>query len=100
MSGEKYWADNVVEVVPVAGPLGMGGPPCILSLSRRGDDLLIDDQLSCRKYYCGARGGLNVAFPFKSRRPIHYLKKLTASSEYKEAIRHWRDQREQNKNTP
>ncbi len=126
VSGDKYWSDDVVEIVPV-GPdaayvrleldffnghmcwiTGIGrvenerivyddhgsmspGEPCVLSVSRRGRDLLIDDGGgTCNVGYCGARGSLSdETLPFSSRRPISYMKRLKASREYKDALKDW-----------
>ena len=60
------------------------GKPCVLSVSRRGRDLLIDDGGgSCQMGYCGERGSLSdETLPFSSRRPISYMKQLKASQKY------------------
>ena len=126
VSGDRYWSDDVVEIVPV-GPdtayirleldffnghmcwiNGIGrsangrivyndhgsmspGEPCVLSVSRRGRDLLIDDGGgSCHFGYCGERGSLSdETLPFSSRRRISYMKRLKASAEYRNALKDW-----------
>ncbi len=126
VEGEKYWSDDVVEIVPV-GPdtayvrleldffnghmcllSGIGrvegerivyndhgsmspGEPCVLSVSRRGSGLLIDDGGGSCKSYCGERGSLSDdTLPFSSRRPISYMKRLKASQEYMDALKAWK----------
>ena len=65
-------------------------PPCVLSVSRRGGDLLIDDGGGSCKTYCGERGSLSdQTLPFSSRRPISYMKRLKASLEYADALKAW-----------
>lgn len=66
-------------------------PHCTLSLSRRGPDLLIDDNEGTCKSYCGMRGSLmNQTLPFASRRPITYMKRLRDSRNYQEALAAWK----------
>ena len=67
------------------------GEPCVLSVSRRGRDLLIDDDGgSCHLGYRGERGSLSdETLSFSSRRPISYVKRLKASQEYKNALKDW-----------
>jgi len=65
-------------------------PPCILSVSKKGDNLLIDDGEGSCKMYCGARGSLSGdTLPFSSRRPISYINRLKSSQEYKDALQSW-----------
>lgn len=67
-----------------------GEPPCVLSVSRRGGDLLIDDGGGSCKTYCGVRGSLSgQTLPFSSRRPISYMTRLKASPEYTDALKTW-----------
>ncbi len=124
--GEKYWSDDVVEIVPVGpdaayvrleldffnghmclisgigraegerivyddhGSMLPGEPPCVLSVSRRGRDLLIDDGGGSCQIYCGGRGSLSdETLPFSSRRSISYMKRLKASQEYTDALKNW-----------
>ena len=66
-----------------------GAPPCVLTVSRDGATLLIDDGESC-KAHCGERGSLsNVTLPFASRRPIRYMARLKASREFTDALKAW-----------
>lgn len=68
-------------------------PPCVLTVSRRGTDLLIEDDLTC-KAYCGERGGLTgITVPFASRRPIRYLARLKSTRDFTDALQAWRAQR-------
>lgn len=66
-------------------------PPCELSLSAAGDELVMTDRAtpdarsSC-KSYCGARGSLgDYRIARKAQRPIRYLERLKQSRQYKEA---------------
>lgn len=73
-------------------PIIKGERACVLSVSRQGANLLIDDDGDTCKGYCGMRGSLmNDTLPFKSRRPITYMARLKASSEYNDAIKNWHD---------
>lgn len=62
--------------------------PCVLSLRRKGDSVLMGDpEDACWANFCGMRGRLEGArFALSSRRPIRYMKRLLASREYGEAI--------------
>lgn len=63
---------------------------CTLTIHRDGGHLRWDDGGSC-KSYCGARGSfLNGDLAWSSRRPIRYLARLKASSEYRDALTEWR----------
>lgn len=125
VTGEAYWSENIVEVVPVDarhayvrldlqffnGHLcglsgiaasegdalvyrepksGVSGGECTLTLRRHGAELGWDDGGSC-KAYCGARGSFHQdGISWKSRRPITYLKRLRASSQYRDALAEWK----------
>ena len=66
------------------------GEPCRLAVRRQGTALTWDDAGTC-KAHCGARGSfLNGTLPWKSKRPIRYLERLKASTEYRDAIAEWR----------
>lgn len=68
-----------------------GDPPCVLTVSRKGNSLLLDDADGSCKAYCGARGSLSRAtLPFASRRPIRYLARLKASREFTDALQAWK----------
>ncbi len=83
MKGERIVYDDHGSMMP-------GEPPCVLSVSRRGGDLLIDDGGGSCKSYCGERGSLsNETLPFSSRRSIGYMKRLKASQEYIDALKDW-----------
>ena len=127
VSGETYWSDDVVEIVPVdtrhayirlelaffnghscslsgiaeargealiyQGPADDtfdNGAPCRLTIGRRGEALAWDDGGTCMAH-CGARGSLrDGTLPWSSRRAITYMKRLTASSDYRDALAEWR----------
>lgn len=83
MEGERIVYDDHGSMVP-------GEPPCVLSVSRRGGDLLVDDGGGSCKSYCGERGSLsNETLPFSSRRSISYMGRLKASQEYTDALKDW-----------
>ncbi len=83
VEGERIVYDDHASMSP-------GEPPCMLSVSRRGSDLLIDDGGGSCKSYCGERGSLSDdTLPFSSRRPISYMKRLKASQEYTDALKAW-----------
>lgn len=68
-----------------------GGTKCVLRVSRAGKSLLIDDGEATCSSSCGARGTLSdVRLPWSSKRPIRYLARLKASSEYRGALAEWR----------
>lgn len=73
-------------------PLLPNSPPCVLTISHKGRKLVIDDgDYSCHDLHCGQRGTLSqVALPWKSRRPVTYLRKLKASPEYQNSLIEWR----------
>jgi hypothetical protein len=129
-SGEKYAAEQIVEIVPVApgaayvrihldtynghgctfagvanaedGKLvyRSAAPAktdafgrCILSISRSGRSLRIDDldRHGCSIDSCGAYGSLeDIRLPYASRRPIRYMARLKTSLEYRDALIEWR----------
>ena len=65
--------------------------PCTLSIARAGRSLAIDDAGGSCRTYCGARGTLSdVAVLWSSHRPITYLTRLRASSQYRDALTEWR----------
>lgn len=129
VSGNTYWSDNVVEIVPVAprhayvnfslqffnghqctlsgvAETSGGGlvyretaasssdeGPCTLTIRRQGAKLTWEDQGSC-KAHCGSRGGFsNGNIAWSSKRPIRYMARLKASSEYRDALAEWRSGR-------
>ena len=68
------------------------GAPCVLTVSRVGRSLRLDDGAdhSCDNH-CGARGSLSrIDLPFASRRPIRYMAVLKRSKEYRAAMSEWR----------
>jgi hypothetical protein len=71
------------------GPPNMEGQPCRLHLSvANGKLALADPDGACRADTCGARGGYDgIAFDLTARRPIRYMQKLLASSEFAEAVK-------------
>lgn len=69
---------------------------CELHIDVADGKIAFDDRdYHCREASCGARGGYSGAtFALKSRRPIGYMQRLLASSEYRDAVkeyaaRHW-----------
>ena len=87
---------SVAAVFDLAGPdlvhhdpeaVSPGAPPCTLKLHKVGGELQFDDGDGSCKSYCGARGSWGGEdFKLSARRPIRYLRKLLASSEYREAV--------------
>lgn len=69
-----------------------GYPQCVLTIARAGTTLHLDDNGgTCSAEHCGARGSLsNVDLPFASKRPIRYMARLKASTEYRDALVEWR----------
>lgn len=69
-----------------------GAPLCRLSISTKGNALLLDDGGGSCRMYCGARGTLSGFdfIPLSSKRPITYMARLKGSSEYKGAIADWK----------
>ncbi|MFT8809392.1 hypothetical protein [Gluconobacter sp.] len=63
---------------------------CVLAIRKLGGRLRLDDDETCKAYYCSMRGSFNsMTFPMSSRRPITYLPRLHASREYHAAITQW-----------
>lgn len=63
---------------------------CRLTMRRAGAKLVWDDAGTC-KDYCGARGSYTRGeLPWASKRPIRYLPRLKASTEYRRAMTEWR----------
>lgn len=68
------------------------GVPCTLTISQSTDavsmtDRLTPDGVSTCRDYCGMRGSLSdISILKKSRRPIHYMKRLVNSRQYQKAI--------------
>ncbi|MQR99427.1 hypothetical protein [Gluconobacter aidae] len=63
---------------------------CVLAIRKLGDRLRLDDDETCKPYYCSMRGSFNgMTFPMSSRRPITYLPRLRESREYQAAITQW-----------
>ncbi|WP_404333935.1 hypothetical protein AB2M62_11750 [Sphingomonas sp. MMS12-HWE2-04] len=125
VDGDKYWSDDVVEIVPVDArhayfnlnlhfanghSCGLSGvaqaqgdtldyvaparsriAACHMTLSRQGRWLHLDDHDGTCQSTCGSRGGYGgEGQPWKSKRPITYMKLLKASSDYREALEEWR----------
>ncbi|WP_158923038.1 hypothetical protein [Acidisphaera sp. S103] len=68
----------------------LNGQQCVLRLSRVGSKLQLDDGAgSCHEMHCGMRGTLTWALPFESQRPIRYMARLKASSDYIAALKEW-----------
>ncbi len=64
---------------------------CTLSIKRQGAKLAWDDDGGTCTAYCGARGKLsNSSIAYASKRPIRYLPRLKASSQYRDALTEWR----------
>jgi hypothetical protein len=64
-----------------------GDRACVLHVSRNAGKVVLSDEEGSCQGYCGARGSLsNDSFPLSSRRPIRYMARLKASSEFKEAL--------------
>lgn len=65
---------------------------CVLSISRSGSNLVIDDDEGSCKDYCGERGSLtNDSLPVKSKRSIRYMDRLKSSDEFKRAMKEWHE---------
>jgi hypothetical protein len=75
-----------------AGPTPVTGSICKLTISRKGNNLSIDDADGTCSYYCGARGTLSrITLPLASyrHRPITYLPLLRSSEQYARALEAW-----------
>jgi hypothetical protein len=82
--------DALVYRAPAAALPG-SADRCILTVSRKGTDLLLDDGDGGCKDFCGARGSLSHdTLPWKSKRPITYMTRLKTSSPYRDALTEWR----------
>jgi hypothetical protein len=82
--------DALVYRAPVDEVSSGNAGPCTLTLRRTGARLGWDDGGSCSGY-CGARGSFHGgSLPWSSKRPISYLRRLRASSEYRDALSEWR----------
>lgn len=79
------------QIVYDSGENSPGGEShCLLTVSRQGASLLIDDAGGSCKGFCGMRGSLSGdTLPFASRRPIRYLARLKSSEEFTDALRAW-----------
>jgi len=66
----------------------LGHDKCELTLQRKGDKIVFGDKnFACKTMYCGARGSFNgESFSLSSRRPIRYMPRLLASSQYAAAM--------------
>ncbi|MHB0990428.1 MAG: hypothetical protein ACYC0M_04025 [Burkholderiales bacterium] len=147
VDGDKFWSDNVVEIVPVSAnaayfrihlefynghlcdlsgvaqasgsglryqePVqvydvhrvgGMKNSQCVLQISKQDDHLLLqesDPDLGCKENYCGVRGGFDgVTLPWKSHRIITYMQKLKTSNEYRDALKQWHRQTDDEQKAP
>lgn len=66
-------------------------PKCVFTVRRSGGTLSFDDGDGGCQRYCGARGGFRQGeLAWSSKRPITYLDRLKASSEYRNALTEWR----------
>lgn len=67
------------------------GGQCTLTIERAGRSLRLDDGGGACKDHCGARGSFtDHDLPFASRRPIRYMTRLKASTQYRQALAQWR----------
>lgn len=73
-------------------------PPCTLKISTTEKNLVLTDidsstELSTCRWYCGARGSFsNYSIARSSKRRIRYIERLTASSQYLEAVEAFKNQ--------
>lgn len=64
---------------------------CQVEVMLKGGDVVLDDVLApdgahtCRSH-CGARGSMSGKWPYATRRPIRYMKRLLESREYRAAV--------------
>lgn len=64
---------------------------CQLEVTLKDGEVVLEDVLapggahSCRSH-CGARGSMSGRWPYASRRPIRYMKRLLESREYRAAV--------------
>lgn len=66
--------------------------PCELRFTVNKQGIILNDvNEGCRAFSCGNRGafdnGTHVDYPFTTRRPIRYMARLLASSEYANAVK-------------
>jgi len=91
LSGVANWR---VDRLVYEGPKSVDGAPCQLTLAFSSGDVRIfeGENGACREQTCGARGGYgfnnhqDADFVAGERRPIQYMARLLASSEYREAL--------------
>ncbi|MEJ1976039.1 MAG: hypothetical protein WDN49_07915 [Acetobacteraceae bacterium] len=77
------------------GPKDDSGAACTLTIRQARDGIHIyeNENLACKNQTCGARGGYGFRpdgapdFKLTDRRPIRYLQRLLASSEYASAVK-------------
>jgi len=84
-------ADLMPDALTYFGPLNFDKTPCVLKFTATAKGLRVQDVGdACRMMDCGERGsfdsGADVAYPFAWRRPIRYMPRLLASTEYKAAV--------------
>lgn len=66
----------------------VGDRACVLHLGRKAAQVVLTDEDGSCQAYCGARGSFSDdSFPASSRRPIRYMARLKASSEFREALK-------------
>ena len=70
-----------------------GDPACTITIERIGKNLRVTDgrnkkdpNYACSNLYCGERTMLQGDLPWSSKRPITYMKRLKASSQYRAAV--------------
>lgn len=81
-------ADRKGATLVYRGMSSVGDEPCVLTLRTTGGKVMLSDKEGvCRRNACGARGSFEgVSFPVSARRPIRYMARLKASSQYKQAV--------------
>jgi hypothetical protein len=68
--------------------------PCVMSIVRDKDRLVIHDNFTCKPLNCGMRGSFEgERFPMNARRPIRYMDRLKASREFSQALAERRETR-------
>lgn len=71
-----------------------GMPHCRMTLRHVGDALLLTDPQQSCDANCGAAVTFNGArLPWKSRRPITYLRRLKASEQYRQSLLTWQNRK-------
>ena len=83
-------ADLMPDALTYFGPLNFQKQPCVLKFTADARGLHVNDvDGACRAEDCGERGGFgsgsDVSYPFAARRPIRYMPRLVASTQYKSA---------------